>query len=221
MHDKPRSPSSDAVVLLHGMSRSHKSMLRLERYFKDAGYCVLNINYPSREHAIEDLVDLVHQDVKKLSQSVSGKIHFVGHSMGGLMIKAYIQKYRPKNLGRAVMLGTPNGGSELADILQDNYLFQKFHGPAGRQLTTNFNKSKQPFGPIDYEVGVIAGDKTVDPVSSFLLPNPNDGKVSVESTELAGMSDHIVMPVTHAFMMVNKDVINQVSHFIQKGQFKR
>lgn len=213
--------TGDTVVLLHGIGRSKSSMESMEEDLSRKGYEVINIDYASREKTIENLVADIRKEIKS-RRVTTGKIHFVGHSMGGLIIRAYIHKYRPKDLGRVVMLGTPNGGSEVADLLKDNLLYIHYYGPAGQQLVTDQNGFKEIFGRVNYELGVIAGDRSIDPVSSLLIiTGDDDGKVPVANTKIKGMKDHIVVHATHTFMPSNAEVIQQTEHFLEHGKFLR
>ena len=140
--------------------------------------------------------------------------------MGGLVIRALLNKYRPKNLGRVVMLGTPNQGSEVADFFKNNPIYKGFFGPAGQQLTTDQANIKDLLGTVDYELGIIAGDRSIDPISSTILVGKDDGKVSVKRSKINGMTDHVVIHTTHTFMMKNKNVIKQTDYFITHGKFQ-
>lgn len=209
----------DTVVLLHGIGRSKSSMESMEEDLSRKGYEVINIDYASRKKTIENLAADIRKEIKKRRVNTE-KIHFVGHSMGGLIIRAYIHKYRPKDLGRVVMLGTPNAGSEVADLMKDNFLYINYYGPAGQQLVTDQNGFKEIFGRVDYDLGIIAGDRSIDPVSSlFIITGDDDGKVPVVNTKIKGMKDHIVIHATHTFMPSNAEVIQQTGHFLKHGEF--
>ncbi len=211
---------TDTVVLLHGVARSKISMKAMEQGLAQEGYAVLNITYPSLKKPIEGLIDDVHAEVMR--GETKGALHFVGHSLGGLIVRAYLHKFRPDNLGRVVMLGTPNQGSEIADLLSGFLPYQLFYGPVGQQLVTDQSGFKNMFGRVDYELGIIAGDRYLDPVAAwFMLPGENDGRVSVASTKLDGMKDHITLHVTHTFMPSKKEVIQQTAHFLAHGNFSR
>lgn len=207
----------DGVVLLHGIFRTGLSMKVLERYFKKHGYSVLNITYPSRKHSLQELTEVIHPNVSMFSSQLAGKLHFVGHSMGGLLTRVYLKKYPVKNLGCVVMLGTPNNGSEVADFLKDWRLYKSLYGPAGQQLVTDQPDIQSILGAPDYPVGVIAGSRTVDPVSSYIIGKPNDGKVSVDSTKLEGMKAHRLIPVSHSFMPYKRQVRELALQFIKTG----
>jgi triacylglycerol esterase/lipase EstA (alpha/beta hydrolase family) len=184
------------------------------------GYHTVNIGYPSRTKPIEELVEGVARKIPKSCKSAP-KMNFVGHSMGGLITRAYIEKYKPRNLGRVVMLGTPNHGSEVADFLKNVGLYKTFFGPAGQELVTDQSAFGAMFGKVDYELGVIAGDRSADPVSSYIIPGTDDGRVSVASTKLKGMKDHIVLHVMHMAMPKYDIVISQTAYFLKHGVFKR
>lgn len=143
------------VVLLHGIWRTSKSMVLIARHLRKQGYAVLNLTYPSTKLPLEALVEEIHAKIAAFAEGAT--THFVGHSMGGLLIRAYLTLHRPPTLGKVVMLGTPNHGSEVADFLKDWWLFRRVFGPAGKQLITNQGAIAPLFGPVDYPLGIIAG----------------------------------------------------------------
>jgi triacylglycerol esterase/lipase EstA (alpha/beta hydrolase family) len=210
----------DYVVILHGIARSHKHMKKLANYLEANGFDVINLDYPSTTHKIEKLTQILG---KKISEKVTEDkpLHLVGYSMGGLMTRALIHKYNYKNLGRVVQLAPPNQGSEIADFLKNFWPYKKIFGPAGQQLITDQSAVQDIFGEVTYELGIIAGNATIDPVSSAIIPGENDGKVAVERTKLEGMADHITVNASHTFFPYNKEVWFQTLFFIQNGNFKR
>ncbi|GAC28334.1 esterase/lipase family protein [Brumicola pallidula] len=211
--------NNEAVILLHGLARNASSMNKLERALKENGYQVVNVDYPSTKHDIEALAEWsIGNAIKKVAPN--SKIHFVTHSMGGILVRQFLRQYKMQNLGRVVMLGPPNSGSEIVDLLQNVPGFKTVNGPAGLQLSAKKTALPNQLGPANFELGIIAGSRSVNLVLSTMLPMPNDGKVSVQSSKLEGMSDHLTMPVTHTFMMRNSAVIAQVILFLQHGAFK-
>lgn len=212
------SAQADCVVLLHGLARGSGSMEKMASAFNEAGYQVANIDYPSRQHPVEELAPLaVEQGIDACGEANS--IHFVGHSLGGILVRYYLEHNALKRLGRVVMLAPPNQGSQVTDALKDNPLYEWLNGPAGEQLGTDEDSLVRKLGPVDYPVGVIAGTRTVNPFLSQLLPNPDDGKVSVPNTRVEGMQDFIALPHSHTFMMYSKEVIEQMLGFIRRGRF--
>lgn len=209
----------DGVVLLHGILRSKYSMAGLEQACRARGYPTLNVDYPSRRFAIHELADRIAPRVNRFAKKLSGRVHFVTHSMGGLVARALIARNRPANLGHVVMLGPPNKGSEATDFWKNIWLYQTLYGPAGQEMATGDAGPEGWNDTVDYSLGVIAGDRTVDFFHSSLIKGKDDGKVSVESTRLAGMTDHIVLPATHSLMMYKPAVIHQTIHFIEHGRF--
>ncbi|QOZ47381.1 alpha/beta hydrolase [Bradyrhizobium sp. CCBAU 53340] len=220
MHEAPdmRSARCAGVVLLHGIARGSSSLMRLERSLQTAGFATLNLDYASRSKPIAALVDDIHPAIARFAER-EAPLHFVAHSMGGLVTRAYLAKYRPGRLGGVVMLGTPNGGSEVADLLSGSRLYRAFYGPAGLELTTARRPNALP--DVDYPVGVIAGNRFIDPVAGlFVLPKPNDGRVSVQSAMLAGMADHVVVKASHTGLPRNSVAIERTIAFLREGCFR-
>jgi pimeloyl-ACP methyl ester carboxylesterase len=206
------------AVLLHGIMRTYRSMRSIEKNLKRKGYEVINIDYPSRTKPVEELSEDVYNTISPYCNREDIKLAFIAHSMGGLVLRNILLNHPIHNLERFVMLSTPNAGSEVADFLKNFILYQRLYGPAGQQLTTKHDFHVPDFAA-NTKVGIIAGRVCLDPISYFLLPKPHDGKVSVESTKLKGMHDHIVLPVSHSFMMFNPMVIKQIDYFLKHGQF--
>ncbi|WP_259219026.1 alpha/beta hydrolase family protein [Bradyrhizobium centrosematis] len=220
MHEAPRSGDArcPGVVLLHGIARTSASLKRLERALRATGFATLNIDYSSRKKPIAALADDIHPAIARFAER-DAPLHFVAHSMGGLVARAYIARYRPAQLAGVVMLGTPNGGSEVADVLSGSRLYRAFYGPAGLELTTATRPDALP--AVDYPVGVIAGSRFIDPVAGLLiLPRPNDGRVSVQSSMLAGMADHIVIRASHTRLPRDAGAIEQTIAFLRDGRFR-
>ena len=185
-----------------------------------AGFATLNLDYASRRKALEGLAEDIHPSIQRFADGIDGSIHFACHSMGGLLARVYIARHRPERLGRVVMLGTPNSGSEIADRLGHLKLYRAFFGPAGQQLgTLRDDAINALFPPVDYPVGIIAGDRSIYPIASRFLPKPHDGRVSVANTKLEGMADHIVIPSSHPWLARNSIALAQTIAFLQDGKF--
>ena len=211
-------PRNEQVVLLHGIFRSSSHMKDLEEVLEEDGYTVFNLDYPSTEFPLDQLASMVAKDVRE-KMDPSQPVHFVGYSMGGIVARIVLNKYRPDNLGRVVQLASPNGGSEVADFLKENWLYETFYGPAGQQLVTEGGGIADLMGVVDYPLGVVAGNFSIDPVSSHIIPGDDDGKVSVESTKVSGMRDHVVVYASHTFFPNNDEVQKQAVNFLKFGVF--
>jgi len=220
-HNVNPDKHNECVILLHGLIRTNRSMLKIEKALNAVGYKVYNCSYPSRKQAIELLsetvIDAAIRHCRKNFQP--DRIHFVTHSMGGILIRFYLAQHDIEHLGRVVMLAPPNAGTELVDRLSGLKLFTLIYGPAASQLGTDASSLPKSLGPVDYEVGIIAGNRSLNLLYSALIPGENDGKVSTRNTRLEGMADFIVLPYAHNFMMNRPQVIEQTITFLQKGLF--
>lgn len=210
-----------SVVLLHGLGRTSSIMLPLTNYLITQQFACHNINYPSTAASISELMEMVHGNIASLYHH-SEPLHFVGHSMGSIIIRELIRVHRPPNLGRVVMIAPPNQGTPLVDFLRQFKLYRKIYGPAGQQLGTKADGIYRQLVPIDYPVGVIAGNKSVDWFfSRFILKGDDDGKVPVSYTVTKNLADHIVLPVAHRSMVQDPIVMREVGCFLKTGRFER
>ncbi len=210
----------DCVVLLHGLARTERSMALLEQAFIAGGYAVANVSYDSREHPVRTLADAaIPAGIATCAARDPGRVHFVTHSLGGILLRDYLVRHEFAALGRVVMLAPPNQGSESVDRLGSTGLFASLMGPAALELGTGDSALPRLLGPVTYSVGVIAGTRTIDPIGSMLLPDPDDGKVSLQRTKIEGMADFLVVPVSHSFIMRDAGVIRQALAFIATGAF--
>ncbi len=213
--------AAECVVLLHGLARTSTSMNKMQRELEAAGFLTANIDYPSRDYTVEKLADMAVMDGLEACRANDDveKIHFVTHSLGGILVRQYLSTNKIAELGRVVMMGPPNQGSAAVDELIDVPGFDWLNGPAGRQLGKGDDSVPLQLGPADFELGVIAGNRTIDPVTSAVLENPDDGRVSVDDTRLDGMADFVVVEHSHAFMMRMRQPIELTIEFLRSGQF--
>jgi hypothetical protein len=188
----------------------------------EAGYCVRNVNYASRQGTVEMLSEAVIGPVlEDCRRQGSDKVHFVTHSLGGILVRSYFARHCSVEVGRVVMLGPPSRGSEVVDRIGSCFLFSLVNGPAGRELGTSGDSVPNKLGAPGFCVGVVAGDRSINWINSLLIPGPDDGKVSVERTAVAGMADRIVVHATHPWLMRKREVIRQTIEFLGKGRFER
>ena len=212
--------NGESVVVVHGLGRSPASMKLLVSRIEDAGYSVINFGYPSREEPIEELAALLGAEVEESFGEESGSVHFVTHSMGGVLVRSYLAQQPKPHSGRVVMLSPPNQGSEIIDAFADSELLRALLGPAGMELGTEPGGVAGELGPVRFSLGVITGDRSLSLLGSWLIPGPDDGKVAVDRAAVEGGADFKVVHATHTFIMNRKDVAEDVVHFLKNGKFQ-
>lgn len=218
--DKTPELQTQHVIVLHGMGRSYRSMNRMAKHLRAAGYTVHNLGYPSTRYNIETLCEkYLPNKIKSLQNHQA--IHFVTHSLGGILIRQYLQHHSLPAGSRIVMLAPPNHGSQVADKLMNWKIYQWFNGPAGQQLGTGSDSVPNQLGAIAQETGIITGNRSIYPPISWWIPGDNDGLVGVESAKLEGMQDFLVLPCGHTLIMNHKTVIKQTIQFLKSGRFYR
>lgn len=212
--------ASECVILLHGLARTSSSMNKLEKRLNKENYSVINVDYPSRQKKIEELAEIaVNEGLEFCRKEKALRIHFVTHSLGGILVRYYLASQKIPEMGRIVMLAPPNQGSRVVDKFSGYPGYGVINGPAGYQLGTDENSIPLQLGPADFELGIIAGNKTINLILSTAFDESNDGKVAVKDTQLEGMTDFLVVPYAHPFIMDSNEVIDQVLYFLRHGFF--
>ena len=238
----PATAPADTVVLLHGLGRTGWSMSPLAAALARDGYRVVNLTYPSRTLPLESLAhDWLPQQLRAhglaLPARIAGpaadpsdpRVHFVTHSMGGIVVRVWLRDGGvPLQLGRVVMLAPPNAGSEVTDRLNAFPPFRWFTGLNGRRLGTASTDLPQALGPWPAPpsstvaaLGIIAGDRSLNPLFSTWLPGLDDGKVTVAATHLAGERDHLVLHHSHTWLAWRSETLSQIRAFLRDGSFVR
>jgi hypothetical protein len=217
----PKAHAGECVILLHGLARTSSSMERMKSYLEKSGYEVANVDYPSREFEIEKLAPMAVEAglAQCASMGSAERVDFVTHSLGGILVRYYFAEHKLDALGRVVMLAPPNQGSAAVDKMGDWPGFEWLNGPAGYQLGKGEKSIPLQLGKPQFEFAVIAGDESIDPVTSAVLENPDDGRVSVSDTYLEGMKDFRLVSASHAFIMQKNDVFELVKSFLETGKF--
>ncbi len=218
-HEVKPDVSRECVILIHGLGRSALSMKRMEWILARAGYQTINLSYPSRHFRVEKLAeDYLQPALETRTVQQASKIHFVTHSMGGIILRHYLSNHTVDNLGSTVMLAPPNQGSELVDELKRHAVGRWILGPGGSELGTATMDLPKQLGPTDFNLAVIAGDRSFNPWFSRILPGPNDGKVSVENTKVEGMKQFLLVHNSHTWMMWRLKTIRQAMFYLQHDQ---
>ena len=215
----PPPDGAESVILVHGLGRTPVSMTILESRLESAGFRVVSFGYPSTSEPMEALVDRLQVEVELCCGDEAEEVHFVTHSMGGVMVRSYLGQQPEAHRGRVVMLSPPSQGSELIDSFADSPLLQSLVGPAGSQLGTDSTGISSQLRPVRFELGIVAGDRSLSPLGSWLIPGPDDGKVGVDRARVDGAADFMVVSATHTFIMNRRDVAEEVVSFLREGRF--
>jgi len=217
-NNSPGGLPEETVVLLHAAVVSHHSLFLLARRLRKRGFRVFNLDYPNRRFGVLDCADSLYPVFRDLSARIAGRVHIVGHSMGGLVARQLLQMYQPPNFGRLVTLGTPHCGSRLADVFQDWFFYEKLFGPAGDDLVTNRRLNWVGTWPPPYEIGLIAGTVPLGP-GIFLLRHPCDGTVARGSAQPSGGTDYATVRATHTTIPFLKKTADLTARFLRTGRF--
>ncbi len=213
-------PPPEDVVLLHGLARSAWAMRPLASALEQAGYRVHNLDYPSTQSTPAQLVAHLDEQLRSCCADAV-RLHFVTHSLGGILVRAYLADHDVPALGRVVMLAPPNHGSEYVDALGDWKLFPLLLGPTATQLGTDAESLPNRLPDPDFELGVIAGTGGPHWLGDAVIDGPNDGTVAVRSTRVGGMRDFLAVDVSHTFIMRDPVVVEQTIAFLRDGHFAR
>jgi pimeloyl-ACP methyl ester carboxylesterase len=212
----------ELVVLLHGLGTGPWVMAPLARRLRRAGFITANLAYPSRHYDLRTLARAwVGPAVARVvTERTPARVHWVGHSLGGQVIRVLLREARPERLGRVVLIASPSHGSEAADGLSRWRLPRWFFGPVLADLRTPAaGGSVAALGPADYELGVIAGTRSLDPWFHRWMPAPHDGEVSLASTHVTGERDHVALPASHTAILWRRETARLVERFLREGRF--
>lgn len=210
----------ETVVILHGMWRNAEAMQPAAEFLKELKYNVINLTYPSTEFPIEDLaMKFLHPELIKLRAKKHSKIHFVTHSMGGILVRYYLKHKQISNLGNVVMISPPNKGTELTKLAENAKWLKLDTGPAGKQLSADKSSWVNQLGNVNFKLGVIAGNYNTNWITSWILPGDDDGVVPVANTKINGMSDFLLVSEKHFRIRKSEPVLQQTAYFLQNGTF--
>ena len=214
------APRQACVVLLHGLGRTGLSMKAVEWKLTEAGYTVANISYPSLFYPIQELATIaLEEGLTACHEQGLSRIHSVTHSLGGILLRQYLATRKIEGLERVVMLGPPNQGSQLADYVDSQGVLRFLEPTAVAQLGTGASSVPRQLGPVEFQLGVIAGTVNRRPSILGIPEEPSDGTVTVAETRVRGMADFLELPTSHTFMMWNPDVLAQILYFLEHGNF--
>ncbi len=215
--EKKGKPMEKTIILAHGLSRSPRAMRHIGKYAKLAGYQVAYFGYQSRHGLISEHVKSLRQMIE--AHSASGPVHVVTHSLGGIVLRHYLSRYGAMSIDRMVMIAPPHKGSEVIDRYRNNAIFRWWHGPVVDELGTSHAHPAVDHSHIAH-IGIIAGNRS-QPILGRCFSSENDGKVSVESARLEGVSNFVVLPFTHTNMLWKEETAEYTLQFLASGKFHK
>jgi pimeloyl-ACP methyl ester carboxylesterase len=216
--DRPefKAGHGEKVVLLHGLWRGFHAMSPLARKLKEAGFSTLNIPYPSSRQPIDRLVRHIRGQIERYAGDET--VHFVTHSLGGIIARSMLCESLPWRTGRLVMLAPPNQGSEIVNWASHHKLVGLL-GPAGKCLGSEGLPSTLPPLPPGLQAAVIMGRRSTIPLFRRLLEDENDGIVSVEKGRIEGLSGFSVVDADHTFIQSHPETVKRCITFLKCGEW--
>ncbi len=211
----------DYVVLVHGLWSSPFAMAKIGERLTEQNYNVINVGYPSSQKEIKTISrEYLKNITDKNCPDTTKKIHFVTHSMGGIIIRDYINQLSDiERIGKVVMLAPPNNGSEIIDNFKGVKVLEKIIGPAGMELGTDSLDTPRTLGDAKVPTGVVIGTGKTFPLIELFVKEENDGMVTIESAKLEGMKDFKVDKSSHTMITFSDEVIDYVVRFLKEETF--
>lgn len=220
--------SGKLVIVLHGLIRTSGSMATMAKFLNDQeGYSTINFQYASTRKSVGDHAVALRSVIDNLGPEVT-EIYFVGHSLGNIVVRRYLsdttnqqtQAQGDQRIKRIVMIGPPNQGSRMAQILKKSFLFYKIAGVSGAQLSRTWDQLAPSLAIPVAEFGIIAGGQASEKnLSNFVLEGPDDFTVSLEEAKLVGASDLLIRPLLHSTMMSKPVSLQATLSFFNNGYF--
>lgn len=208
------------AILLHGITKDSSSMADVAQALSGRGYHTVNLDYPSREDPIEVLAtETIPRGLAACKDAGAQPVHFVAHSMGGLLVRYYFENRDVSDIASVVMLGTPNQGSRLGNFLSCIPWIKDVNGPAGKQMGIDPRSVPSRLGPVRFPLGVIAGTRSFNPLFAAIIDGDDDGRVGLPSTYVEGTCARVTYPLTHDALSDDPRVIDQVVSYLETGNF--
>lgn len=214
---------SKKIILIHGFKRNSTDMHTLGEHLNRLGYCSMSVDLPLTFNKLECSIPIMEKFLEQLTAELSEgeKIHLVGHSTGGLVIRNVLSIGRFNNwIGRCVLISTPNKGSELADLAVKWCLPLTMVYKTLQSLQTKNYQHSTLAPPCNVEIGAIAGNKN-NLLLEKLLNGTNDGLVTVKSVQINGLNDFVLVPYRHREIHYQAATAKLIDNFLRTGKFKQ
>lgn len=212
----------DYVILIPGLLLGPRSMNKIHNFLNNYGYQVLPLNCSIKKHSVQVLANsFLKNFIIKNCLNKKRKIHFITHSIGGIVVRKYLEDNHSLNIGKVVMLAPPNRGSEIMTLFSKMYFSRYLLGVSGKQISINDKAYLLSLEQkVSFDLGIIAGSHS-NLLSLWYLNRKNDGVVSVENTKILGMVEHLVLNQSHYSMLYSKEVLHQILFFLRCGKFDK
>ena len=214
---------NENVIIIHGFGQNAKGMHSITNGLQEAGYSTCALEYKTVGRSIHAIKKQIGQQINDCFSTFrkENKTHFIGHSLGGLMIRSYLSEYPSERhqykIDKVIMMGTPNNGSPISDSYQEKSIFGLL-GEMSLALGTDEGDFAKSLPEPSYKTGIIAGNKPWR-LTRKAFNEPNDGLVPVSSTKLPNMDDFIELNVDHASMRTDPIVMNNILTYLTNGRF--
>ena len=210
------SANEKIAILCHGFNKSRNDMSFLSAGLSSLGINNFTVNLPLRFRSFADCIDSFHLQVRGMVKTFK-TIDFVGHSMGGLIIRSYINNFGVENASRCVFIATPHYGSGIAKIAGRVPFYRSIVKPIHALQPSGENKYLLVNKAI--EVGLIAGSKNSSMLGKLFLPKESDGRVEVFSASSADAKDMRVLPYGHKEIHHKEETLSLTAKFLESGMF--
>jgi triacylglycerol lipase len=212
-----RGSGDELVICLHGLWRSKWAMEPLAKQCVNSGFSCINLPYPSFRNTLEQMVERLDLLIQKEAENFS-KIHLLTHSLGGVIVRRYLDTCSHEKCSKVLMVAPPLQGSMIVDWLGKSPL-RRVLGPAGEFLSTAQMAGECQTISQDVESAVIMGDRVKIPILHHIIEGASDGIIRVQAGKIEGLNHFKVVHADHTFITSDPEVLAAADRFLRTGGF--